>query len=245
MPSSHLILCHPLLLLPSIFPASGSFHESALRIRWPKYRSLSFSISPSNKYSGLISFRMNWFDLAVQGTLKSLLHSSKASILCHSAVFIVQLSHSYMTTGKTIALTRQTFVGKIMSLLFIMLSRLVIAFSYNLWSNKCQDCYGNNRKTAFMTEPTNKKEDISSFSPKKTKNTVVRWSFLFLWFYKDLMSLYFMPTDSLSCLKFYVLKNFEKKFRWQNKLYLTLHEADSLCSQKSRELWGREKQHIF
>ena len=157
----------------------------------------------------------------------------------------VQLSHPYMTTGKTIALTRQTFVGKIMSLLFIMLSRLVIAFSYNLWSNKCQDCYGNNRKTAFMTEPTNKKEDISSFSPKKTKNTVVRWSFLFLWFYKDLMSLYFMPTDSLSCLKFYVLKNFEKKFRWQNKLYLTLHEADSLCSQKSRELWGREKQHIF
>ena len=132
-----------------------------------------------------------------------------------------------------------------MSLLFIMLSRLVIAFSYNLWSNKCQDCYGNNRKTAFMTEPTNKKEDISSFSPKKTKNTVVRWSFLFLWFYKDLMSLYFMPTDSLSCLKFYVLKKFEKRFRWQNKLYLTLHEADSLCSQKSRELWGREKQHIF
>ena len=132
MPSSHLILCHPLLLPPSILPSIRVFsNESVLRIRWPKYWSLSFSISPSNEYSGLTSFRMGWLDLlAVQGTLKSLLqhHSSKASILHHSAFFIVQLSHPYMTTGKTIALTRQTFVGKVMSLLFNMLSRLVITF---------------------------------------------------------------------------------------------------------------------
>ena len=122
MPSNHLILCHPLLLLPSIFPSIRSFsNESALHIRWPKYWSFSFSISPSNEHSGLISFRMDWLDLlAVQGTLKSLLqhHSSKASILQHSAFCTVQLSHPYMTTGKTIALTRQTFVGKIMNLLF-------------------------------------------------------------------------------------------------------------------------------
>ena len=132
MPSSHLILCHPLLLLPSIFPIIRVFSkESVFRIRWPKYWSFSFSISPSNEYTGLISFRMDWLDLlAVQGTLKSLLqhHSSKASILWHSAFFIVQLSHPYMTTGKTIALTRQTFVGKVMSLLFNILSRLVITF---------------------------------------------------------------------------------------------------------------------
>ena len=127
MPSNHLILCHPLLLLPSIFPSIRVFsNESALRIRWPKYWSFSFNISPSNEHSGLISFRMDWLDLlVVQGTLKSLLqhHSSKASILQHSAFFIVQLSHPYMTIGKTIALTRWTFVGKVMSLLFNMLSR--------------------------------------------------------------------------------------------------------------------------
>ena len=135
MPSNHLILCHPLLLLPSIFPSIRVFsNESVLQIRWPKYWSFSFSISPSNEYSGLISFRMEIsfrLDiLAVQGTLESLLqhHSSKASILRHSAFFIVQLSHPYMTTGKTIALTRLSFVGKVMSLLFKMLSRLVIAF---------------------------------------------------------------------------------------------------------------------
>ena len=131
MPSNHLILCCPLLLLPSIFPSIRVFsNESALHIRWPKYWSFSFSISPSCEYSGLISFRMDWLDLlAVQGTLKSLLqhHSSKASILQHSALFMVQLSHPYMTTGKTIALTRQIFVGKVMSLLFNMVSRLVIA----------------------------------------------------------------------------------------------------------------------
>ena len=132
MPSSHLIFCRPLLLLPSIFPNIRVFsNESALHIRWPKYWSFSFNISPSNEYSGLISFRMDWLDLlADQGTLKSLLqhHSSKASILRHSAFFIVQLSHPYMTTGKTIALTRCIFIGKVMSLLFNMLSRLVITF---------------------------------------------------------------------------------------------------------------------
>ena len=132
MPSNHLILCHPLLLLPSIFPSIRVFsNESALRIRWPKYWSFSFSISPSNEYAGLISFRMGWLDLlAVQGTLKSLLqhHSSKSSIFWCSAFFIVQLLHPYMTTGKTVALTRWTFVGKVTSLLFNMLSRLVITF---------------------------------------------------------------------------------------------------------------------
>ena len=132
MPSNHLILCRPLLLPPSIFPNIRVFsNESVLHIRWPKYWSFSCSISPSNEYSGLISFRMDWLDLLVaQGTLKSLLqhHSSKASTLPHSAFFIVQLSHPYVTTGKTIAVTRQTFVGKVMSLLFNMLSGLVIAF---------------------------------------------------------------------------------------------------------------------
>ena len=132
MSSNHLILCHPLLLPPSIFPSFRVFaNESALHIRWPKYWSFSFSISPSNEYSGLTSFRMDWLDLlAVQGTLKSLLqqHSSKASILRCSAFFMVQLSYPYMTTGRTIALTRQTFVGKVMSLLCNMLSRLVITF---------------------------------------------------------------------------------------------------------------------
>ena len=132
MPSNHLIFCHPLLLLPSIFPRIRDFSkESVLHIRWPKYWSFSFSISPSNEYSGLISFRLDWLHfLAVQGTRKSLLqhHSSKASILQCSAFFTVQFSHPYITTGKTIALTRWNFVGKVMSLLLNMLSRLVIAF---------------------------------------------------------------------------------------------------------------------
>ena len=132
MPSSHLILCRPLLLLPPIPPSIRVLsNESTLRMRWPKYWSFSFSISPSSKPPGLISFRMDWLDLfAVQGTLKSLLqhHSSKASIFWHSAFFTVQLSHPYMTTGKTTALTRQTFIGKVMSLLFNMLSRCVITF---------------------------------------------------------------------------------------------------------------------
>ena len=132
MPSNHLIICRPLLLLPLIFPSIRVFsNESALHIKWPKYWSFSLSISPSNEQPGLISFRMDWLDPpAVQGTLKSLLqhHSSKASILWRSAFFTVQISHPYMTTGKTIALTRRTFVGKVMSLLLNMLSRLVITF---------------------------------------------------------------------------------------------------------------------
>ena len=131
MPLNRLILCHPLLLPPSIFPSIRVFpNESVLCIRWSKYWSSSFNISLSNEHSGLISFRMDWFDLAVQGTLKSLFqhHSSKASILQCSAFFTVQLSHPYMTTGKTIALTRWTFVGKVMSLFFNMLSKLVITF---------------------------------------------------------------------------------------------------------------------
>ena len=132
VPSNHLILCRPLLLLPSVFPSIRVFSSvSALHIRWPKYWSFSFSISPSNEHPELISFRMDWLDLlAVQGTLKSLLqpHSSKASIFQCSAFFTIQLSHPYMTTGKTIALTRHTFVGKVMSLLLNMLSRLVVTF---------------------------------------------------------------------------------------------------------------------
>ena len=138
MPSSHLILCRPLLLLPPIPPSIRGFsNESTLRMRWPKYWGFCFSISPSSEHLGLISFRVDWLDLlAVQGTLKCLLqhHSSKASILQRSAFFTVQLSHPYMTTGKTIALTRQTFVGKVMSLLFNLLSRLVITF---LRRSKC------------------------------------------------------------------------------------------------------------
>ena len=138
MPSNHLILCHPLLLLPSIFPSIRVFsNESALCLRWQNYWSFSFNISPSNEHSGLISSRMGWLNpLAVEGTLKSFLqhHSSKASVFRCSAFFTVQLSQLYMTTGKTIALTRQTFVGKVMSLLLNMLSRLVITF---LPRNKC------------------------------------------------------------------------------------------------------------
>ena len=132
MPFNHPILCCPLLLLPSIFPNIKVFsNESVLYIRWPKYWSFTFSINPSNEYSGMIFFRMDWLDLlAVQGTLNSLLqhHSSKASVLCGSAFFIVQLSHPYVTTGKTIALTRRTFDGKVMSLLLNILSRLIITF---------------------------------------------------------------------------------------------------------------------
>ena len=152
MPSNHLILCHPLLLPPKIFLSIRDFsNESALHIRWPKYWSFSFKISPSNEHPGLISFRMDWLDLlAVQGTPKSLLqhHTSKASILWHSAFFTVQLSHPYMATGKTKALTRWTFVSKVMSLLFNMLSRLVITFLqrskclFYFWNQKEQYCIG-------------------------------------------------------------------------------------------------------
>ena len=139
MPSIHLILCHPLLLLPSIFPSIRVFsNESTLRIRWPKYWSFSFNISPSNEYTGLISFRMDWLDLlAVQGTLKSLLqhHTSKASILQHSAFFIFQLSHPYMTTGKTIVLTKWTFVGKVMFLLLMATHSSILAWKIS-WTEE-------------------------------------------------------------------------------------------------------------
>ena len=162
MPSSHLILCHPLILLPSIFPSFRVFsNESALHIRWPKYWSFSFNISPSNEHPGLVSFRMHWLDLlAVQGTLKSLLqhHSSKASILHCSAFFIVQLSDPYMTTGKTIALTRWTFVDKVMSLLFNMLPRLVITF---LPKSKCLFISWLQSPSAVILEP--RKESLTLF----------------------------------------------------------------------------------
>ena len=154
MPSSHLILCRPLLLLPPIPPSIRVFsNEPTLHMKWPKYWSFSFNISPSNEHPGLISFRRGWLDLlAVQGTLKSLLqhHSSKASILRCSAFFIVQLSHSYMTTGKTIALTRQTFVGKVMSLLLNMLSKLVITF---LPRSKCLLISWLHSPSAVILEP--------------------------------------------------------------------------------------------
>ena len=176
MPSNHLILCRPLLLLPSIFPSIRVFsNESALRIRWPNYWSFSFNISPSNEYSGLISFRMDWLDLlAVQGTLKSLLqhHSSKTSILLHSAFFIVQLSHPYMTTGKTIALTRRTFVGKVTSLLFNMLSRLVIIFlprSKHLLISWLQS------PSAVILEPKKIKSDtVSTWPSNPTPGHILR-----------------------------------------------------------------------
>ena len=162
MPSSHLILCRPLLLLPPIPPSIRVFSiESALHMRWPKYWSFSFSISPSSEHPGLISFRMDWLDLlAVQGTLKSLLqhHSSEASMFQCSAFFIVQLSHPYMTTGKTIALTRQIFVGKVMSLLLNMLSRLVITF---LRRSILQS------PSAVILEPRKIKSDTSQLFPMK------------------------------------------------------------------------------
>ena len=167
MPSNHLILCRPLLLLPSIFTNIRVFsNESALRIRWPKYWSFSFNISPSSEHPGLISFRMDWLDLlSVQGTLKSLLqhHSSKALILRSSAFFIVQLSHPYMTTGNTIALTRWTFVDKVMSLLFNMLSRLVRTF---LPRSKCLLISWLQSPSAVILEPQKIKSDtVSTVSP--------------------------------------------------------------------------------
>ena len=167
MPSNHHILCCPLLLLPSIFPSIRIFsNELVLRIRWPQNWSFSFSISPSNGYSGLISFRMDWVDLlAVQGTLKSLLqhHSSRASILLRSVFFIVQLSHPYMTIGKTIALTRWTFIDKVMSLLFNLLSRLVITF---LPRSKCLLISWLQSPSAMILEPPKiKSVTVSIVSP--------------------------------------------------------------------------------
>ena len=163
MPSSHLILCHPLLLLPPIPPSIRVFsNESTLHIRWPKPWNFSFTISPSQEHPGLISFRMDWLDLfAVHGTLKSLLqhHNLKASILRCSAFFIVQLSHPCMTTGKNIALTRRTFVGKVMSLLFNMLARLVITF---LPRSKCLLISWHQSSSAVILEPTKTKSDTVS-----------------------------------------------------------------------------------
>src|SRR5574337_676028 len=167
MPSNHLILCHPLLLLPSIFPNIRVFsNESALRIRWPKYWSFSFCISPCNEHPGLISFRMAWlYLLAVQGTLKSLLqhHSSKASILRRSAFFTVQLSHPYMTTGKTIALTRRTFVGKVISPLLNMLSRLVITFLPR--SKRLLISWLQSPSAVILEPPKIKSDTVSTVSP--------------------------------------------------------------------------------
>ena len=167
MPSNYLILCCPLLLLPSIFPSIRVFsNESILGIRWPKYWSFTFSIGPSNEYSGLIPLKMDWLDLpALRGTLESLLqyHSSQASILWLSAFFIVQLSHPYMTTGKTIALTRWTFVGKVISLLLNMLSRLVITF---LPRNKCLLISWLQLPSAMLLEPIKVKSvTVSIVSP--------------------------------------------------------------------------------
>jgi len=165
MPSNHLILCHPLLLLPPVPPSIRVFSsESTLHMRWPKYWSFSLIISPSNEHPGLVSFRMDWLDLlAVQGTRKTLLqhHSSKASMLWRSTFFTVQLSHPYMTTGKTIALTRRTFVGKVMSLLFNMLSRLIITF---LSRSKCLLISWLQSPCAVILEPRKIKSDtVSSF----------------------------------------------------------------------------------
>ena len=167
MPSNHLLFCRPLLLLHSIFPSMRVFSNgSVLLIRWPKYWSFSFSIIPSKEYPGLISFRMDWLDhLVVQGSIKRLLqhHSSKASVLCHSAFFTVQLSHPYMTTGKTIALTRWTFVGKVMSLLLNMLSRFVITF---LPRSKCLLISWLQSPSAVILEAKKMKADtVSTVSP--------------------------------------------------------------------------------
>ena len=167
MPSNHLILCHPLLLLPSFFPSIRVFsNELALHITWPEYWNFSFSISPSTEYSGLISFTMDWLDLlAVQGTLKSLLqhHSSKASIFRRSAFFIVELSHPYMTTGKTIALTRCTFVGKVISLLLNMLSRLVITFLPR--SKRLLISWLQSPSAVILEPPKIKSDTVSTVSP--------------------------------------------------------------------------------
>jgi len=194
MPSSHLILCHPLLLLPPIPPSIRVFsNESSLCMRWPKYWSFSFSIIPSKEIPGLISFRMDWLDLlAVQATLKSLLqhHSSKASILQHSAFFTVQLSHPYMTTGKTIALTRRTFVGKVMSLLLNMLSRLVITF---LPRSKRVLISWLQSPSAVILEPKKIKSDtVSTVSPSICHEVMGPDAMIFIFW-----MLSFKPTFSL------------------------------------------------
>ena len=200
MPSNHLILCHPLLLLPSIFPRIRIFsNESALHIRWPKYWSFSFNISPSNEHPGLISFRMHWLDLlAVQGTLKSLLqhHSSKVSILRGSAFFRAQLSHPYMTTGKTIALTRWTFVGKVMSLLFNMLFRLVITFIPRI--KHLLISWLQSPSAVILEPPKIKLSTVSTLSPSICHEvTGLDAMILIFWM------LSFRPTFSLSAFTFF------------------------------------------
>ena len=196
MPSNHLILCHPFLLLPSIFPSIRVFsNESVLHIRWPKYSSFSFSISTSNECSGLISFRIDWLDLpAVQGTLKCLLHhNSKASILQHSAFFIVQLSHPCMTTGKAIVFTRWTFVSKVMSLVFNMLSRLVIAFLP--WSKCLLISWLQSPSAVILEPPLPKKKSVTvSFVSPSVCHEVMGLDVLILVFWM----LSFRPVFSLS-----------------------------------------------
>ena len=235
MPSNHLSLCHPLLLLPWIFSRIRIFsNEPVIRITWPKYWSFSFSISLSNKYSGLISFRIDWLDLlAVQGTLKSLLqhHSSKASIIWRSAFFMVQLSHPYMTTGKPIALTRQTFVGKVMSLLFNMLSRLVITF---LPRSKCLLISWLQSPSAVILEPPEIKSVTASSVYSSICHKVMGPDAMILVFWM----LSFEPTFSLSSFTF--IKRFFSSsllsairtvssvysyFSWQSWFQLVLHPA--------------------
>ncbi|MDI3352090.1 hypothetical protein HABEBGDM_00604 [Mycoplasmopsis arginini] len=199
MPSSHLILCRPLLLLPPIPPSIRVFsNESTLHMRWPKYWSFSFSIIPSKEIPGLISFRMDWLDLlAVQGTLKSLLqhHSSKASILRRSAFFTVQLSHPYMTTGKTIALTRRTFVGKVMSLLLNMLSRLVITFLPR--SKRLLISWLQSPSAVILEPPKIKSDTVSTVSPSISHEVMGPDAMIFVFW-----MLSFKPTFSLSTFTF-------------------------------------------
>ena len=216
-PSNHLILCHPLLLLPSIFPSIRVFSsEPILPIRWPKYWSFSFSISPSSGYSGLISIRMDWLDLlAVQGTLKSLLqyHSSKASILWPLAFFIVQLSHPYMTNEKSITLTRWTFVGKVMSLLFNMLSRLVIAF---LPRSKCLLISWLQSPSAVILEPKKiKSVTISIVSPSIRHEVMGLVAMIFVFWMWALSQLFCSPLSLSS--RYDIKKHF---LRDVNKDYL-------------------------
>ena len=238
MPSSHLILYRPLPLLPSIFLSIGVFSsESVLCSTWPKYWSFSFSISPSNEYSGLVSFRMDWLDLlAVQGTLKSLVqhHSSKASILQCSAFFIVQLSHPYMTTGKTIALTRWTFVSKVMSLLFNMLSRLIITF---LPRSKCLLISWLQSPSAVILEPQNIKFVTVSIVSPYICHKVTGPDAMILVFWMLSFSQLFHSLLSLSSRGSLVSLHFLSKgwghlhiwgywyFSWQSWFQLVLHPA--------------------
>ena len=200
MPSNYPILCHPLLLLPSICPSIRVFsNDSVLHIRWPKYWSFSFNISPSNEYSGKISFRMDWLDLpAVQGTLKNLLqcHSSKASILWHSAFFIVQLSHPYMTTGKTIALTRWTVASKAMSLLFNVLSRLVIVFLPR--SKRLLISWLQSPSTGILDPKKTKRVTVSFVSPPICHEVMGQDAMILVFWMLSFCLLFYFKTCSLS-----------------------------------------------